>query len=278
MPPGTAAYRRRLNLASALLLGALGALPLVLAWGLVGPGAGALFWLAVLAAGLLRPGGDADLPGTLALHPGQAPGLFALVDSLARQAGLGRRPEVRFVPGGQTNAAALLRGRTPVLLVTEALLARLDTRRLAAVLAHETAHLAHGDLTVFRLALTFQAATLVLGVATAGLALIAATWAPTEALPWVVGAALAPSAARLLTAALSRTREFAADLGSARLTGDPAALADALEIIEYRPRTWFDWLWGRRVPRPSDPSGAAFRTHPPTAERIRRLDLLAGLG
>jgi heat shock protein HtpX len=78
-----------------------------------------------------------------------------------------------------------------------------------------------------------------------------------------------------LVAALSRTREFAADLGAARLTGDPGALADALETIEYRPRTWLDWLMGRRFPVRGEPASDLFRSHPPTPERIRRLALMA---
>lgn len=268
------AYRHRLDGLSAVLVVALVALPLALGYALAGLELALAFVGATVVLGLVRTTGNADLPGTYRLAPHQAPGLFTLVESLARRAGLGHMPEVRFVPGGQTNAAATLRGNTPVLVVTEALLARLDARRLGAVLAHETAHLAHRDLVVFRLAFTLQAATAVLGTLTLALALFALVFDPTMAVFWVVFSALAPVASRLLVAALSRTREFAADLGAARLTGDPQALADALETIEYRPRTWWDWLTGRRSPAP-DPAANAFRTHPATPERVRRLDFLA---
>lgn len=268
------AYRRRLDGLSALLLVVLVSLPLALGYALAGLELALAFVGTTVVLGLVRTTGNADLPGTYRLAPHQAPGLFTLVESLARRAGLRRMPEVRLVPGGQTNAAATLRGNTPVLVVTEALLARLDARRLGAVLAHETAHLAHLDLVMFRLAFTLQAATAVLGTLTLTLALFALVFDPSMAVFWVVFSALAPVASRFLVAALSRTREFAADLGAARLTGDPQALADALETIEYRPRTWWDWLTGRRSPAPA-PAENAFRTHPATPERVRRLDFLA---
>lgn len=272
------AYRTRLTLLSWTLAGGLMLLPLVLGYALAGPEA-ALGLLAVaILTGLVRTGGNANIPGTFRLGPHEAPGLFTLVEALARRAGLDRLPEIRIVPGGQTNAAATLRGSTPVLVVTEALLGRLDARRLGAVLAHETAHLAHRDLVLFRVAHTLQAATVLLGSLTLVLAFLTLYFDPALALFWGVLAALAPAAARFLVAALSRTREFAADLGAARLTGDPGALADALELIEYRPRTWWEWISGTRSPVPAEAADSAFRSHPPTGERVRRLDFLARWG
>lgn len=271
----TTAYRRRLDGLSLVLVTTLALPPLALGYALAGPELALVFWSLILAMGLWRTADGTALPGTFALAWHEAPGLFTLVESLARRAGLKRMPEIRFVPGGQINAAATLRGRFPVLVVTQALLSRLDTRHLGAVLAHETAHLAHRDLVLFRLAHTLQAATMVLGGLTLAMALFAVPFAPELSVFWSLVSAGSPVLGRFLIAALSRTREFAADLGAARLTGDPSALADALELIEYRPRTWWDWLVGRRSPVPSDPASDAFRTHPPTPERVRRLDLLA---
>jgi len=268
-------YRSRLDGVSFLLMGGLALPPLALGFALVGPEWALGFMAVLLVAGLVRTAGDTALPGTFPLSWHHAPGLFTLVESLARRAGLRQMPEIRIIPGGQSNAAAALRGTTPILVVTEALLARLDTRHLGAVLAHETAHLLHHDLVLFRLAQTFQGATIVLGGLTLALAIFAIPVVPELSLTWGLVAALSPVLSRLLVAALSRTREFAADLGAARLTGDPAALADALELIEYRPRTWWDWVAGRRSPVPADPASDAFRTHPPTPERIRRLDAMA---
>lgn len=275
MPLPLRAYRRHLTWLTLVWLTVLALPPLALGWALGGTTLALGLVGATLLFGLWGTGGGADLPGTHRLVPAQAPGLFALVDSLARQAGLRRMPEVRLVPGGQTNAAAMLRGSTPVLVVTEALLARLDARRLGAVLAHEVSHLAHGDLVLFRIARGLQAATVALGTVVLLLAVFTVFLAPATSLFWAAVAAVSPPVSRLAVAALSRTREFAADGGAVRLTGDPLALADALEQVEYRPRSWWDWLTGVRAPAPADPAGRAFRTHPPTPERVRRLTRMA---
>jgi len=274
LPP---AYRARLSLLSAFCLVALAMPPFALAYAVFGWEAAVWFLGGLALAGLVRPGGNVALPGTVALSPLEAPGLYALIESLARGAGLKQVPEVRIAPSGPTNAAATLRGNRPVLVITQTLLGRLDVRRLGAVLAHETAHLAHRDLVLFRVASTFQAATLTLGFVTIVLAILSLAIDPATAVLWALVAVVSPVVSRLCAALLSRTREFAADLGAARLTGDPLALADALAILEYRPRTLWDWVVGRRWPMATDPAANAFRTHPATPERIHRLDRLAGL-
>ena len=75
----------------------------------------------------------------------------------------------------------------------------------------------------------------------------------------------------LLQQGLSRVREFDADQTAAQLSGDPEGLALALAKIERSARNWRSWLlpgWGEAEP-------SWLRTHPPTAERIRRLRELA---
>jgi heat shock protein HtpX len=88
--------------------------------------------------------------------------------------------------------------------------------------------------------------------------------------PWLALAILlaAPTLSALVQLALSRNREYEADLSAAELTGDPAGLASALEKLErYQGRFWEQILMpGRRVPDPS-----LLRTHPETADRIERL-------
>lgn len=270
----SASYLLRLSLTSVLLITALGALLVVLGYGIGGL---AFCWVFLVVAAVMAVtrGPKQPLQGTFPISPYDAPGLFTLVEALARQAGLKRLPEIRVVPGGQANAAATLRGTGAVLVVTEALLARLDARRLGAVLAHEISHIAHGDLTLFRAAQTFQLAVIALGIMTVVLSTFTLAYDPVSSLWWMIAAVSCAGLSRVLVAALSRTREFAADLGAARLTGDPSALADALETIEYRPRTWLDWLMGRRFPVRGEPAADVFRTHPPTPERIRRLALMA---
>jgi heat shock protein HtpX len=85
---------------------------------------------------------------------------------------------------------------------------------------------------------------------------------------------LAPSIGSLLQLGLARTREFDADLEGAKLTGDPAGLASALQKLErYQGRFWEDLAFpvpGRRVPVPS-----LLRTHPETEQRVARLRELA---
>jgi heat shock protein HtpX len=91
-----------------------------------------------------------------------------------------------------------------------------------------------------------------------------------EAVPWLAVLVLiaAPSVGGLLQLALSRTREFDADLGAATLTGDPDGLASALTRLEkVQGRLWESVvLPGGRTPNPS-----VLRTHPLTADRVRRL-------
>jgi heat shock protein HtpX len=92
---------------------------------------------------------------------------------------------------------------------------------------------------------------------------------------------LAPLAATVIQLAISRSREYSADLGSAEITGNPAALATALEKLE---------AIGHQIPMNGNPAmspllivnplstqglQSLFRTHPPTEERIRRLLELA---
>ena len=83
---------------------------------------------------------------------------------------------------------------------------------------------------------------------------------------------IAPTLVSLLQLALSRSREFDADLSAAELTGDPMGLASALAKLERRTgRFWEDMIFpGRRIPDPS-----LLRTHPRTEDRIARLSALA---
>jgi heat shock protein HtpX len=93
--------------------------------------------------------------------------------------------------------------------------------------------------------------------------------------PWILLLLLlsAPTLSALLQLALSRAREFDADLEAARLTGDPEGLASALAKLEYYQHGFLEriFLPGRRLPEPS-----LLRTHPTTEERINRLRSLEG--
>jgi heat shock protein HtpX len=83
---------------------------------------------------------------------------------------------------------------------------------------------------------------------------------------------LLPTVVTLLQLALSRSREYDADLEGAALTGDPEGLAEALEALERSDGR----VWERiMVPHRRVPDPLLLRTHPPTAERVRRLHALA---
>ena len=140
------------------------------------------------------------------------------------------------------------------------------------MLAHELSHIRNRDLWLMMLAdaigrLTSLMSNAGLVLLVLNLPLVLTGQAVT---PWALVAllVLAPTATSLLQLALSRAREFDADLDAARLTGDPAGLASALAKLERRQgRFWEEVILpGRRMPDPS-----LLRTHPPSGERVRRL-------
>lgn len=216
----------------------------------------------------------------------EAPGLHAMVRELARAA---RQPLPRLYvsPIQQPNAFAT--GRSPAhaaVCVTEGILGLLTPRELRAVLGHELSHVYNRDILISSVAATLA------GIITslANLVLFLPLGGDDEDAPNPMAAllmlVLGPLAAGLIQLAISRSREYEADAGGAALSGDPLALADALQKIEH---------WTRRMPLPATggtyashahlmianplgPDGVAalFRTHPPTADRVRRLRQLAG--
>ncbi|WP_085441189.1 M48 family metalloprotease [Magnetofaba australis] len=205
------------------------------------------------------------------LSPAQAPGLHATVRHLSQRAGLDSVPQIYWLP--QTAPNAMLAGppHAQALGVTEGLLRLLSERELSAVLAHEIGHAQRHDAQWMGLAHLFEGATTVLallgwGVLALSLPLIAMGVVEPR---WGVLAllAVAPWGARLLVMALSRSREFEADLRAAALTGDARGLASALVKLE---------AWRARVARWSpvaltDPGAPWLRSHPDAQERVSRL-------
>lgn len=201
----------------------------------------------------------------------------ALLAELARRAELPRVPELYYVPSRMPNAFAMGQPDDSVVCISDGLLRLLDCRELAGVLAHEVAHIAHRDLWIMGLADALSRAVSLaswLGqiILLLNLPLILAGVAH---VPWLVPILLvvSPTIMALLQLALSRTREYDADRGGADLTGDPAGLASALLKLERRTgRFWEEMILpDRRIPDPS-----LLRRHPPTEERVRRLQELTG--
>ncbi len=214
----------------------------------------------------------------------EAPELYSIVRTLAQRAGL-PMPKVYIIDADQPNAFAT--GRNPghgAVAVTTGIMRLLDRNELAGVIAHELTHIKNRDILVSTIAATIAGAISYLAQM--------AQWAmifggrrdddeagnPVAALVMMI---VAPIAAMLVQLAISRTREYGADAGGARIVGNPLYLANALKKLHYA---------SQRIPLEANPatshmfivnplSGGTlvklFSTHPPIEERIARLEAMA---
>ena len=208
--------------------------------------------------------------------------LHRMTADLSRRAGL-PMPKVYLIPDDSPNAFAT--GRNPehaAVAATEGILRLLQPHELEGVIAHELAHVKHRDILISSVAATIAAAIMMV----ARMAQFAALFGglggrddrggsnPIALLATII---VAPLAAMLIQAAISRSREFAADRGAAEIVGNPVGLVDALRKIEAA---------AKRVPLDANPATAhmfiikpfsrasltsLFSTHPPTAQRVERL-------
>ncbi|MDZ7583259.1 MAG: zinc metalloprotease HtpX [Thiobacillus sp.] len=205
------------------------------------------------------------------IYLAEAPQLWRALEVLAERAGLPAAPLPHYVPSHMVNAFAVGNRQQSAIALTDGLLARLSSRELAGVLAHEIAHIASNDLKVMNLADYVSRLTgLFAIVGQVFLILLLPGWlAGYGELPWLglLVLAFSPHLALLAQLGLSRVREFDADLAAARLTGDPHALASALAKIDQVSSNWRSWL----LPGWGNPEPSWLRTHPETEERIRRL-------
>jgi heat shock protein HtpX len=274
------------SLKTAVLLAALGGL-LMGVGALLGGQTGLIIGLGI---GLLFVGGSYWFSDKLAVRAAgaqpvteqQAPQLYAIVRELTTKAGM-PMPAIYISPADQPNAFAT--GRNPshaAVAVTHGLMQVVDEDELRGVLAHEISHVRHRDILIGSVA----------AAVAMGIMFVAriAFWGQLfggggrdDDDGGIIGALLlmilAPLAAVLLQAALSRSREFEADRGGAELCGSGEPLARALEKIE---------AYAKRIPMNIDPAQASayivnpltgrkmqfanlFTTHPPTEERVRRL-------
>lgn len=205
----------------------------------------------------------------------EAPVLWDILAKLSAASGLAATPQPFYMPSGILTAFAVGAPERSAIALTDGLLQRLDLRELTGVLAHEVSHIRSNDLWVMGLADMFSRATSMLSLLGQLLLLFSLPliFFSHVTLNW--GAILllifAPNISMLAQLALSRTREYDADLNAARLTGDPEGLALALAKIERVQGGWLEriLLPGRRMPEPS-----LLRTHPQTEERIERLMML----
>lgn len=274
-------HRFRNLLQSLLLLAGMAGIAAVCISALFG--AAAVIWvvLGVVGAFLLGPQIPREyllsLYGARRLAPHELPEAHRILATLARRAELPEAPALHYIPSAVPNAFSVGAPEASAIAVSDGLLRILDLREFTGVLAHETSHIAHRDLWIMGLADVMSRVTALMSLVGQFILLLNLPLLLVGAVvvPWIVPLllVLAPTIMSLLQLALSRAREFDADLGAARLTGDPIGLARALEKLERRQgRFWEEILLpGRRIPEPS-----LLRTHPPTEERVARLRQLAG--
>ena len=243
-----------------------------------------------LVLGLLFVGGSYWFSDKLAIRAAgatpvseqEAPRLYAIVRDLTQRTGL-PMPKIYLSPAAQPNAFAT--GRNPehaAVAVTQGLMQVVDDDELRAVLAHEISHVRNRDILITSVAaavalgITFLARMAMWGAIFGGGGRDREGGNVFGALAMMI---LAPIAAVMIQASLSRSREYEADRSGAELLGSGEPLAKALEKIE---------AYAKQVPMKVDPAQATayiinpltgrqanfahlFQTHPPTAERIARL-------
>ena len=217
----------------------------------------------------------------------EEPRLFAIVAQLSQAAGL-PMPKVYRIPDDSPNAFAT--GRSPehaAVAVTDGIVDLLDEEELKGVLAHELAHVKHRDILI---------GTVVASVASAIMFLAnMAKWAAIfgggggrddreggNPIALIAVAILAPVAAVLIQMAISRSREYDADAGGAKMAGNPFGLANALKKLG---------AMSLRIPLHASPASShlfivkpftggglmsLFSTHPPIEKRVARLMEMRG--
>ncbi len=214
----------------------------------------------------------------------EAPELYNMVETLARQAGL-PMPKTYLIQNPAPNAFAT--GRNPkhaAVAVTTGIMQLLDRNELMGVIGHELSHIKHRDILIGTIAATIAGAITMM----ANMAKWAMIFGGSRddnrggGLAAIAMMIIAPIAAMLIQMAISRSREYAADRGGAAISGNPRYLSSALRKLT---------TGIQRVPMDASPATAhmfivsplrgggimsLFSTHPPMEERIQRLEAMRG--
>ncbi|MGH7481684.1 MAG: zinc metalloprotease HtpX [Longimicrobiales bacterium] len=218
----------------------------------------------------------------------QAPELYDMVDRLRQRAGL-PMPTVAVAPQKQPNAFATGRNEEhAVVCFTAGILELVSREELEGVTAHELAHIKHRHMLVGTVAATMAGAVAMLGSVARWGAIFGGFGGrdgDESPIALLAMAIVAPIAAMIMQAAISRQNEFQADHSGAEISGKPLALAGALQKLDAH---------ARRVPMQVNPAAAQlaivnplawmggrgltrlFHSHPPTEERVARLEQVAG--
>lgn len=279
------------NMKTALLLGGLAGL-MVLLGNMLGGRSGAMLGLVFAAFMNLGSYWFSDkialrMSRARPVSRAEAPQLYASVQRLTAKAGL-PMPTLHLIPSKQPNAFAT--GRNPshaAVAVTEGILEILSPEELEGVLAHELAHVRNRDILIASVAATIAGAISFVATMARWGAMFGGGGGGNNddnrggVIGVLVASLVAPLAAMIMQMAVSRSREYAADAVGAQIAGRPQGLASALRKLE---------IMSQRVPMAINPSAAPmfivnplrgawaqgasrmFSTHPPTEERIRRLN------
>ena len=212
----------------------------------------------------------------------QLPRAYAAVERLTQKIGI-PMPKIYVIPTESPNAFAT--GRNPShasVAVTHGILELLNDEELEGVLAHELGHVSNRDILISSVAATIAGAITMLA-SMGRWAMIFGGYGRNDrdnrggGLSALFMLIVAPIAASLIQLAVSRSREYQADATGAHFTGNPYALASALQKLD---------AYSRRIPMQATPStahlfiiqpllgmnfGSLFSTHPPIAKRIERL-------
>jgi len=217
------------------------------------------------------------------------PQLHRIVEELAVKGKI-PKPKIYIIPSATPNAFAT--GRDPnhaAVAVTEGIMEILDENELKGVLGHELSHIKHRDILIATVAATIAAAITFIANMLRWAAFFGGIGGDDDREGNILGLAgiilfaiLAPIAAMIIQLAISRSREYLADEGGAELCGNPLYLANALKKLSEGVK---------RIPmKTSNPSTShlfivnpfsgkslinLFSTHPPTEERIKRLENMA---
>lgn len=210
-----------------------------------------------------------------------APQFYGMVQELAQRAGL-PMPRVYLIDEAAPNAFAT--GRNPqnaAVAATTGILRVLSERELRGVMAHELAHVKHRDILISTVSATMAGAISMLANFAMFFGGRDSEGRPANPIAGIAVALLAPLAAGLIQMAISRAREFEADRGGAAISGDPCALASALQKIHAYATGGVPLMAAERHPEtaqmmimnPLRGGGlrGLFSTHPSTEERVERL-------